>query len=70
MSPANLERYVKENPTASKRKFLYNLKRSDYERETCDDTNSSCHRIGKYPQITQITQIFCFSFFAHSRGTE
>ena len=24
---------VKENPTASKRKFLYNLKRSDYERE-------------------------------------
>jgi hypothetical protein len=24
---------VKENPTASKKKFLYNLKRSDYERE-------------------------------------
>ncbi|MFZ3212030.1 MAG: hypothetical protein WA188_10985, partial [Terriglobales bacterium] len=24
---------VKENPTVSKRKFLYNLKRSDYERE-------------------------------------
>jgi hypothetical protein len=22
-------------------------------------------RIGKYPQITQITQIFCFSFFAY-----
>jgi hypothetical protein len=27
-------------------------------------------RIGKYPQITQITQIFCFSFFAHRRETE
>jgi hypothetical protein len=27
-------------------------------------------RIGKYPQIAQITQIFCFSFLAHRRGTE